>query len=79
VTISDPATVAPGNPVNLGDLARAIEAARALAADAKVEVPPQLAKDGLGLIRQAIRQARGTLPRPASRKRPQAAIEGATQ
>jgi hypothetical protein len=52
----------PPPPVNLGELAQAMEAARALASDAKVAVPPQLAKDGLNMIRVAIRQARG-LPR----------------
>src|SRR3954468_14029867 len=34
-------------PINLGELAQAIEAARGLAHDAGVPVPPQLAKDGL--------------------------------
>jgi hypothetical protein len=58
--------------VNLGELAQAIEAARALASDAKVPVPPQLAKEGLNMVRLAIRQARG-LPR---RKPPQALLEG---
>ena len=62
----------PPPPVNLGELAQAIEAARALASDAKVPVPPQLAKDGLNMVRLAIRQARG-LPR---RKQSQALIEG---
>jgi len=59
----------PQAPVNLGELAQAMEAARALAHDANVPVPPQLARDGLGLVRLAIRQAKGLPP-------PQAAIEG---
>ena len=63
-------------PINLGELAQAMEAARALAEVAKVDLPPQLAKDGLSLIRKAIRQAKGELPRPAPSKPPQAAIEG---
>jgi hypothetical protein len=72
VTVSSP----PPPPLNLGDLAQAMEAARALANDAKVPVPPQLAKDGLSLVRLAIRQAKG-LPSPRRRDKPaQAAIEG---
>jgi hypothetical protein len=67
-------TVSGQAPINLGDLAQAMESARKLANDAKVEVPPQLAKDGLSLIRQAMRHAKGGLPRPASRKPPQAAV-----
>jgi hypothetical protein len=70
-----PVTVSSQAPINLGELAHAMDAARALANDAKVEVPPQLAKDGLSLIRQAMRQAKGAMPRPAPRKKPQAAIE----
>ena len=66
----------PAAPINLGELAQAMEAARALAEGAKVDLPPQLAKDGLSLIRKAIRQAKGELPRPAPSKRPQTAIEG---
>lgn len=73
VTVSAPK---PGAAINLGELAQAMEAARALAMDAKVEVPAQLAKDGLTLIRKAIRQAKGELPRAPSAKRPQLAIEG---
>jgi len=57
-----PMPVSSPPPVNLGELAQAMEAARALAGDAKVPVPPQLAKDGLNMVRLAIRQARG-LPR----------------
>jgi len=67
-----PVPVSGPGPVNLGELAQAMEAARALASDAKVPVPPQLARDGLHMVRLAIRQARG-LPR---RKQPQALIEG---
>jgi localization factor PodJL len=63
--------------VNLGELAQAMEAARALANDAKVPVPPQLAKDGLSMVRLAIRQARGLPPPGRRRDKPdQAAIEG---
>jgi localization factor PodJL len=63
--------------VNLGELAQAMEAARALANDAKVPVPPQLAKDGLSMVRLAIRQAKGLPPPGRRRDKPdQAAIEG---
>jgi hypothetical protein len=62
--------------VNLGELAQAMEAARALANDANVPVPPQLAKDGLGLVRLAIRQAKGLPPSRRREKPAQAAIEG---
>ena len=58
-----PVPVSSGTPVNLGDLAAAIEAARNLAHEANVPIPPQLAKDGLGLVRLAIRQAKGLPPR----------------
>jgi len=50
---------APLAPVNLGELAQAMEAVRALATAANVPVPPQLARDGLSMIRQAVRQAKG--------------------
>jgi hypothetical protein len=63
--------------VNLGELAQVMEAARALAGDAAVAVPPQLAKDALGMVRLAIRQAKGLPPPGRRRDKPgQAAIEG---
>lgn len=52
---------------SLADLAEAMNAARALADAAGVKVPPGLARDGLALVRQATRAARGLppqLPRP---------------
>jgi hypothetical protein len=58
-----PVPVSSAPAVNLGDLAAAIEAARNLAHEANVPIPPQLAKDGLGLVRLAIRQAKGLQPR----------------
>jgi hypothetical protein len=64
-----------GPSANLGELASAMQAVRAMAEAAGVAVPPQLAKDGLSVLRSALRQARG-LPLPARRKKPQAAIEG---
>ncbi len=73
-----PVTVSRPQPtVNLGELAQMMEAARALAGDASVIVPPQLAKDALGMVRLAIRQAKG-LPAPGRRREKpnQAAIEG---
>jgi hypothetical protein len=66
----------PPSPVNLGDLARAMEAVRALSADAGVAVPQQLARDGQGLIRKAIRQAKGLPPPQRREKAPQALLEG---
>jgi hypothetical protein len=63
-------------PVNLGEMAQAMEAARALAHAANVAVPPQLANDGLGLVRLAIRQATGLQPPRRRGKAPQIAIEG---
>jgi hypothetical protein len=63
--------------VNLGELAQVMEAARALAGDATVTVPPQLAKDALSMVRLAIRQAKGLPPPERRRDKPnQAAIEG---
>ena len=63
--------------VNLGELAQVMEAARALAGDATVTVPPQLAKDALSMVRLAIRQAKGLPPPGRRRAKPnQAAIEG---
>jgi hypothetical protein len=63
--------------VNLGELAQVMEAARALAGDATVTVPPQLAKDALSMVRLAIRQAKGLPPPGRRREKPnQAAIEG---
>ena len=63
--------------VNLGELAQVMEAARALAGAATVAVPPQLAKDALGMVRLAIRQAKGLPPPGRRRDKPdQAAIEG---
>lgn len=52
---------------NLGDLAQAMQAARALAEAAGVAVPPQLARDALAAVRQATRQVRG-LPPPVRRR-----------
>lgn len=63
--------------VHLGELAQLIEATRALAGDATVTVPPQLAKDALSMVRLAIRQAKGLPPPGRRRDKPnQAAIEG---
>ena len=70
-----PMQVASPQAVNLADLAQAMEAARALAADASVPIPPQLARDGLNLIRRAMRQAKGSQPPHRPARRPQAAIE----
>lgn len=70
------ASPSPAPPVNMGDLARAMEAARAMAHDAQVPVPPQLARDGLNMIRASIRQARGLPPTRRRDKPVQAAIEG---
>jgi hypothetical protein len=67
----------PQSTVNLGELAQVMEAARALAGDATVTVPPQLAKDALSMVRLAIRQAKGLPPPGRRREKPnQAAIEG---
>lgn len=52
-------------PVNLGDLARAMDAARVLASEAQVTVPKQMAREGLRMVRAAIRQANGARPAPA--------------
>ena len=49
---------APSAPSNLADLAKLMDSARSLAEAANVPVPPQLAKDGLSLLRQAVRQSR---------------------
>ncbi len=62
--------------VNLGKLAQAMEAAHARANNAKMPVPPQLAKDGLSMVRLAIAVPEG-LPPPGRRdKPPSAAVEG---
>jgi len=69
--------LAPQPTVNLGERAQVMEAARALAGDATVTVPPQLAKDALSMVRLAIRQAKGLPPPGRRRDKPnQAAIEG---
>lgn len=62
-----PVQVSAAPAVNLAALAQAMDAARAMAKDADVPIPPQLAKDGLHLVRQALRQAKG-LP-PTTRRR----------
>ena len=59
-----------GAPVSLGDVAQAMNAARALAEAAGVKVPPAMAREGLALVRQATRQLRGL---PAPTPRPQSA------
>jgi hypothetical protein len=48
----------PSAPSSLADLAKLMDSARSLAEAANVPVPPQLAKDGLSLLRQAVRQSR---------------------
>ena len=48
----------PSAPSNLADLAKLMDSTRSLAEAANVPVPPQLAKDGLSLLRQAVRQSR---------------------
>ena len=48
----------PSAPSNLADLAKLMDSARSLAEAANVPVPPQLAKDGLSLLRQVVRQSR---------------------
>lgn len=62
-----------GAPAGLGDVAQAMNAARALAEAAGVKVPPAMAREGLALVRQATRQLRGL---PAPRPRPMPAITG---
>jgi len=55
------------SPHNLAELAQAMDAARALAEAAGVKVPPAMAREGLALVRQATRAARGLpplVPRP---------------
>ena len=47
---------------NLAELAQAMDAARALADAAGVKVPPSLAREGLALMLQAARAARGLPP-----------------
>jgi len=49
---------AAASPTSLCDLARMMDAARALAETAGVAVPPGLAKEGLATVRRAMRQAR---------------------
>lgn len=71
VPVSAPATAPP----NLGDLAQAMQAARALAEAAGVPVPPHVARDAFAVLKVATRQARG-LPPPAPRRKPPATIEG---
>jgi hypothetical protein len=66
-----PTPVAPSaapSPHTLADLAQAMDAARALAEAAGVKVPPAMAREGLALVRQATRAARG-LPPPVPRQR----------
>lgn len=53
-----PVHVEPTSPNNLAEIAHLMEAAQRLAAAANVAVPPQLAKDGLGLLRQAVKQTK---------------------
>ena len=55
-----PVHVEPTSPNNLAEIAHLMEAAQRLAAAANVAVPPQLAKDGLGLLRQAVKQTKQT-------------------
>lgn len=69
-----PVPATPAAPINLGDLAHVMQSARDLAAAAGVAVPPQLARDALGMVRLAIRQAKG-LPPPRPRQPPQRLIE----
>ena len=67
VPVSSPA---PGGPVpNLGDLAQAWQAARALAEAASIPVPPHIARDAFATVKLATRQVRG-LPPPAPRRKP---------
>ena len=67
---------ASGGPApNLGDLAQAWQAARALADAAGIPVPPHIARDAFAAVKMATRQVRG-LPPPAPRRKPPAAIEG---
>lgn len=54
-----PVAIAAGPPMSLGELAQAMDAARELAREAGVAVPPKLAREGLNLVRQAMRQAKG--------------------
>jgi hypothetical protein len=68
-----PVPVQAGPPVNLGELAQAMQAAREFAKEAGVPVPPQLAKDSLNLIRRTIRQTRPAQP-SKRRTTPQQAI-----
>lgn len=58
----------PSVPSNLADLAKLMDSARSLAEAANVPVPPQLAKDGLSLLRQAVRQSRSA-SRPSAQLR----------
>lgn len=60
---------------NLGDLAQAWQAARALADAAGIPVPPHLVRDAFATVKRATRQARG-LPLPAPRPKLPPAIEG---
>ena len=70
-----PVPVPGGPPPNLGDLAQAMQAARALAEAAGVPVPPHVARDAFAVLKVATRQVRG-LPPPAPRRKPPVAIEG---
>lgn len=54
-----PVAVSHGAPINLADLAAVMQAARELAQAAEEPVPARLAKDGLGVVRRALKQARG--------------------
>ncbi len=59
---------------NLGDLAQAWQAARALADAAGIPVPSHLARDALAAVKLATRQVRGLSP-PKPRRKPLPAIE----
>lgn len=53
-----PIHVQPTSPSNLAEIAQLMEATLKLATASNVAVPPQLAKDGLGLLRQAVKQTK---------------------
>ena len=53
-----PVHVQPTAPNNLAEIAQLMEAAQRLAEAANIAVPPQLAKDGLSLLRQAVKQTK---------------------
>lgn len=70
-----PVPMPSGSAPNLGDLAQAMQAARALADAAGVPVPPHVARDAFAVLKVATRQVRG-LPPPSVRRKAPAAIEG---